>query len=177
MNRKKLILVVALCYMSITALMPAMAKLQKPVVVKSQTKKVKALKDHSVDTASLLPKKNIKRVVIASANAPTPTHDTYLVTAYTAGYESTGKRPGDATYGVTASGTKVQSGVTIACPRELPFGTQIYIPALNNTYICLDRGGAIKGKHIDVYINSLQKAQEFGKKYLDVIIYKEANAS
>jgi len=32
---------------------------------------------------------------------------------------------------------------TVACPREYPLGTKFYIPALKNTYLCIDRGGAV----------------------------------
>ena len=32
---------------------------------------------------------------------------------------------------------------TVACPREYPLGTKFYIPALKNTYLCIDRGGVV----------------------------------
>ena len=32
---------------------------------------------------------------------------------------------------------------TVACPSEFPLGTKFYIPALKNTYLCIDRGGAV----------------------------------
>lgn len=32
---------------------------------------------------------------------------------------------------------------TVACPREYPLGTKFYIPALKNTFLCNDRGGAV----------------------------------
>jgi hypothetical protein len=38
----------------------------------------------------------------------------FKITAYTAGPESTGKRPGDPEYGITASGEKVEEWITIA---------------------------------------------------------------
>src|SRR5699024_11416125 len=41
----------------------------------------------------------------------------FTVTAYTAGYEYTGKEKGDPGYGVTASGHYVQENHTIACPQ------------------------------------------------------------
>ena len=32
---------------------------------------------------------------------------------------------------------------TVACPSDWKLGTRFYIPALQKTYICIDRGGAI----------------------------------
>ncbi len=32
---------------------------------------------------------------------------------------------------------------TVACPRDWKLGTKFYIPALKNTYLCIDRGGAV----------------------------------
>ncbi|MFC3039680.1 LysM peptidoglycan-binding domain-containing protein [Virgibacillus xinjiangensis] len=94
----------------------------------------------------------------------------FTVTAYTAGYESTGKRPGDPAYGVTASGTTVKEGQTIACPPSISFGTTIHIPALGETYTCEDRGGAITDGRLDVYIADVNQALAFGVKELQAHI-------
>ncbi|CDQ41368.1 MULTISPECIES: LysM peptidoglycan-binding domain-containing protein [Virgibacillus] len=96
--------------------------------------------------------------------------ETYTVTAYTAGYESTGKEPGDPGYGITASGAEVQEGQTVACPPDLSFGTKISIPYFDKTFTCEDRGGAITGDRLDVYMNDLDDALEFGVKELPVQI-------
>ncbi|WP_077623735.1 LysM peptidoglycan-binding domain-containing protein [Sediminibacillus massiliensis] len=95
--------------------------------------------------------------------------ETYKVTAYTAGYESTGKQPGDPAYGITASGTKVQEGETIACPPSLSFGTEVYIPYFDETFTCEDRGGAITQGRMDIYMEDVKEALEFGVKELKVV--------
>ncbi len=95
---------------------------------------------------------------------------TFRVTAYTAGYESTGKEEGDAGYGITASGSSVQENQTIACPQSLDFGTKIHIPALGQTFTCEDRGSAITSGHLDVYMEKLDNALEFGVQDLQVQI-------
>jgi len=95
------------------------------------------------------------------------------VTAYTNNRESTGKKPGDKYYGVTASGQKTKEGVTIACPKSMPFGTQIYIPYFDNTYTCTDRGGAIKEGRLDVFMSSESKAIKFGRRKLEVQIIEK----
>lgn len=93
------------------------------------------------------------------------------ITAYTSGYESTQKSVGDVGYGLTASGTHVQEGRTIACPKSMPFGTVLNIEGIGMR-VCEDRGGAIGEGHIDLYIENLAKAQEFGKKSLNVEIVR-----
>lgn len=88
----------------------------------------------------------------------------FTLTAFTNGPESTGKRPGDKGYGVTASGKRTREGRTIAAdPRVLPLGTKVYIEGVG-TRIVEDTGGAIKGQKIDVFIEDLGEALEFGKK-------------
>jgi 3D (Asp-Asp-Asp) domain-containing protein len=91
------------------------------------------------------------------------------VTAYTAGYESTQKSKGDIGYGITASGTRVKEGRTIACPPSLKFGTKLNIDKIG-IRVCEDRGGAIKSGHLDLYMDSLNEALDFGRKKLSVEI-------
>jgi 3D (Asp-Asp-Asp) domain-containing protein len=92
-------------------------------------------------------------------------------TAYTAGYESTQKKKGEAGYGITASGTRVQEGRTLACGKNLPFGTRIEAPSLDISGVCEDRGGAIGPNEVDVYFDDLNDALEFGRKRAEAIIY------
>lgn len=105
---------------------------------------------------------------------------TMEVTAYTAGYESTGKNPGHVEYGQTASGAYVKQGVTIAAGSNIPFGTKIYIPYFDGkpgfgdgVFTVQDRGGAIKAHNIDVYMESLTQAKNFGRQQLEVKILEE----
>ncbi|UKS30185.1 3D domain-containing protein [Paenibacillus sp. HWE-109] len=101
---------------------------------------------------------------------PTQSDVKYEVTAYTNSFQSTGKRPGDRGYGITASGKKTEEGVTAACGPDLAFGTRVEIPELGRTYTCQDRGGAIKDGHIDVYMTSEKRAKQFGRQTLSVKI-------
>lgn len=96
---------------------------------------------------------------------------TMSITAYTAGYESTQKHAGDVGYGITASGSYVQEGRTLACGPSIPLGARIEIPSLGISGICEDRGGAVGDDHIDVYMSSVERAQAFGRKTAEVIIY------
>lgn len=67
--------------------------------------------------------------------------------------------------GITASGIKVEANRTIACPPELPFGAKIEIEGMG-TYVCEDRGGAIKGNKIDIYMETKAEAFAFGRQNL-----------
>ncbi|KKQ80845.1 MAG: Conserved protein YuiC, partial [Candidatus Moranbacteria bacterium GW2011_GWD2_38_7] len=67
--------------------------------------------------------------------------------------------------GITASGIKVQANRTIACPPEFPFGAKIEIEG-QGTFICEDRGGAIKGNKIDIYMETKKEAFAFGRQNL-----------
>lgn len=93
----------------------------------------------------------------------------YLITAYTNGAESTGKNPGDPAYGITTSGKVTQEGRTISCPPSLALGTKVIIEDVG-VRVCEDRGGAIQGKRIDLYIANLNQAVEFGNQWLKVEI-------
>lgn len=85
----------------------------------------------------------------------------YKVTAYCACAKCCGK-----TNGITASGTKATANRTIAAPRTFSFGTKVVINGV--TYTVEDRGGAIQGNRIDVYMNSHSEALAWGVRYLYV---------
>ena len=70
--------------------------------------------------------------------------------------------------GITASGKKVQEGITVAC-NSLPLGTKISING--HIYEVQDRGG-MKSNVIDIYVDGHQKALNLGVKYADVYIVK-----
>ena len=85
----------------------------------------------------------------------------YKVTAYCACSKCCGKSTGR-----TASGTKATAGRTVAAPSNFKFGTKLKING--KTYVVEDRGGAIKGNRIDVYMTSHSAALAWGVKYLPV---------
>jgi 3D (Asp-Asp-Asp) domain-containing protein len=102
-----------------------------------------------------------------------PVYQIYEMTAYTAGYESTRKTPEHPLYGITASGKIVQEWHTIACPRSMPFGTRIYIPYFETIFTCEDRGSAITEGKLDIYIEDLELALEFGRRHLEAMIIED----
>lgn len=97
----------------------------------------------------------------------------FKVTWYTAGVESTGKTPEHPEYGITASGTTVTSGRTIASDWSvLPPGTRVYIEGIGERVV-EDSGSGVKGNHVDVYIPSLDEAYKRGVSYAKVYILEE----
>jgi 3D (Asp-Asp-Asp) domain-containing protein len=104
--------------------------------------------------------------------SPSPA-EVFEVTAYTAYEESTGKSPGHPAFGITASGKRVQAGVTAACPPSMPFGTRIEIEGVGER-VCYDRGAAITEGRIDVYMPELNDALEFGRKRLKVRVVDDS---
>ncbi|WP_249930605.1 3D domain-containing protein, partial [Paenibacillus polymyxa] len=79
------------------------------------------------------------------------------MTAYSAQEPGIGTR--------TASGTRVTEGRTIAVdPNVIPIGWWVYIEGVGFRR-AEDTGGAIKGHKIDVYYESLSRANQFGRKH------------
>lgn len=98
-----------------------------------------------------------------------------VATAYDLSYESTGKKPGDKWYGLTASGTKARPGVVAVDPKVIPLGTKLYIESLDGTpdygyAIAEDTGGAIKGNKIDLFMEDAKKVKAFGRRKVKVYI-------
>lgn len=68
--------------------------------------------------------------------------------------------------GITASGARAISGITVAADPSIPFGTELYIDG--QKYIVQDRGGAIKGNHIDIFCDTHQEALNKARHNADV---------
>lgn len=95
--------------------------------------------------------------------------------AYDLSYASTGKRPGDKYYGITASGTQARPGVVAVDPSVIPLGTKLYIESMDGTgsygYASAeDKGGAIKGNRIDLFYANRSDALKFGRRQVKVYI-------
>lgn len=92
-------------------------------------------------------------------------------TAYTAGYESTGKRPGDKYYGRTATGAKVRRGIVAVDPRVIPLGTKLYVTGYGYA-VAADVGGGVKGNKIDLYMETTKEAYAWGRRRVKVYILR-----
>ncbi len=99
---------------------------------------------------------------------------TVTATAYTSGPESTGKRPGHPAYGITATGVRARegNGGTIAVdPERIPLGSLVYIEELGEYRIAEDTGGAIRGERIDLYMEEVKEALDWGVRKVRIRVY------
>lgn len=86
---------------------------------------------------------------------------TYKITAYCPCAKCCGKATGR-----TAAGTKATAGRTVAASAQFAFGTQLNIGG--HVYTVEDRGGAINGNKIDIFVNSHAEALQWGVRYMPV---------
>ena len=68
--------------------------------------------------------------------------------------------------GRTASGRMVGRGLIAADPRLLPLGSRVRLdhPGYSGEYLVADTGGAIRGRHIDIWTPSSSEAMRFGRR-------------
>ena len=97
----------------------------------------------------------------ASTGTPTGPTRIFKVTAYCSCAKCCGKVTGR-----TASGSHAVAGKTVATSGQFAFGTKLNING--QEYTVEDRGGAIQGNRIDIYMNSHAEALAWGVKYLPV---------
>lgn len=90
----------------------------------------------------------------------------YKITAYCSCAKCCGKSTGR-----TAMGTRATAGRTVAASSQFAFGTKLNING--HTYTVEDRGGAIKGNKIDIYVNSHAEALAWGVRYLPVSVVNQ----
>lgn len=103
------------------------------------------------------------RTLPSTTTSPNTNGQIYKITAYCPCAKCCGK-----TTGITAMGTRATAGRTVAASSKFSFGTKLNING--HTYTVEDRGGAIKGNKIDIFVNSHAEALAWGVRYLPVSI-------
>lgn len=123
-------------------------------------------------------KREVRETVVTSVMTKNLHHMQVVATGYTAGVESTGKKPGHPQYGITYSGVKVRRDFvsTIAAdPKVFPIGTVLYVPGYGYGIVA-DTGSAIKGKKIDLYFETRKQVfKQWGKRKVTVYVLKRGN--
>lgn len=122
------------------------------VVVKEPVNKIVQVQKVATSRASTLPR---------TSNSTEGT--TFKITAYCPCAKCCGKASGR-----TAAGTKATAGRTVAASSQFAFGTKLNIGG--HTYVVEDRGGAVKGNKIDIFVNSHAEALQWGVRYLNVSV-------
>ena len=74
--------------------------------------------------------------------------------------------------GRTASGKPVARGLIAADPSVLPLGSRVRVEAgsLSGEYVVADTGGAVKGRHIDIWTPTAGEALRFGKRAVKLTV-------
>ena len=103
------------------------------------------------------------RAAVATAATTTSGTQVYKITAYCSCAKCCGKATGR-----TAMGTKATAGRTVAASGKFAFGTKLNING--HVYTVEDRGGAINGNKIDIFVNSHAEALAWGVRYLPVSV-------
>lgn len=100
---------------------------------------------------------------------------TMTATAYDLSYESCGKTPSSPGYGITASGMRARRGVVAVDTSVIPLGTRLYIETTDGSFsygyaVAGDRGGAIRGNRIDLFMDTRSECLQFGRRNVNVYI-------
>ena len=131
------------------------------IIIISQLDKITVLSVDILNTEQLANQED-KNGVSEDLTAPRHT-EAFAITYYCPCEKCCGKSDG-----ITESGTIATEGRTIAVdPDVIPLGTTITIGG--HDYIAEDIGGAIKGLHIDIYVNDHNRALKLGKHEAEVI--------
>ena len=98
----------------------------------------------------------------------------FMATAYT--LAECEKLPTDPYYGITASGSYVRQGYVAVDTDVIPMHSVLYIKGsggYDGIYLAKDRGGAIEGNRIDIYIPDKKEAIDFGVKNVKVFVLRK----
>lgn len=89
----------------------------------------------------------------------------------------TGKATAYCTGTITSTGRRAQPGVVAVDPREIPYGTKLYIVSSDNRYvygyaIAGDTGGFIHNSTtvVDLYIRGYDACKQFGRRNVDIYV-------
>jgi 3D (Asp-Asp-Asp) domain-containing protein len=100
--------------------------------------------------------------------------EVFKATAYCSCKKCCDKDPSDKWYGITATGKKARWGTVAVDKRVVKLGSKLRIKGFPNTiFRAEDVGGAIKGKHIDVWFPSHREALKFGVR--NIIVKRVGN--
>jgi len=118
---------------------------------------------------------NSVTIAVESLVRPAPPR---MVTMEVTAYCACKKCCGSHAKGLTASGRPVtfNGGRFVAADTRLfPYGTKLIVPGYNDEkpVEVIDRGGAIKGYHIDIFMPTHLQAVAWGKRRLTVTIVQE----
>ncbi len=118
---------------------------------------------------------SVTRVASDSAKQETP--KSRVVRMEVTAYCPCKKCCGPNAQGITASGKRVsynKGRFVAADTKVLPFGTKLSVPGYHSgkAVEVIDKGGAIKGKKLDLYFPTHKAALQWGRQHVDVTVYE-----
>ncbi|WP_122641208.1 MULTISPECIES: 3D domain-containing protein [unclassified Romboutsia] len=120
-------------------------------IVKSGTKEEIIVASRSTTS------RNTSQELGETSSSISGTHMSVVATAYA----------GDS---ITSTGTIPKWGTIAVDPSVIPYGSRVYIPQFDMTFIAEDCGGAIKGNKIDIFMNSESQCIQWGRRSIDIYI-------
>lgn len=145
--------------------------IEEPVTQVVQVK-VKTTSRYGARVATTNPASTAKTELAKKVDGISPIVMTMNTSAYCACVKCCGK-----SNGITSSGAKASSWYTVAASSSFKIGTVIYIPYFQNQpnggwFVVQDRGGAISGNKIDIFMSTHNQALSFGRRNLECYIYE-----
>lgn len=108
-----------------------------------------------------------KKTAVKSASAKSYKEITVKATAYTASCKGCS--------GITYTGINLKKNpyakVISVDPKVIPLGSKVYVPGYGEA-IAGDKGSAVRGNKIDVFISNKQRALQWGSKTVTIKVYK-----
>ena len=124
----------------------------------------RGLAESSTNTSSL--RAATEKAAVSSGNGTSPSNEViavpaqaYMATAYSL-------------RGRTSSGRPASRGVIAADPSVLPLGTRVRLEAgsFSGEYVVGDTGGAVRGRHIDIWTPTANEALRFGRRVVKLTV-------
>ena len=112
-------------------------------------------------------------IILPTGEVLTYTHsDVYKATAYTSWIEDVGD--------MTATGTQARVGAIAVDPKLIPYGTRMFIVTNDGEYVygiatAEDCGGGVRGKHVDLFFNTVDECWQFGVRQCTIYFLGDAN--
>ncbi len=100
----------------------------------------------------------------ATPRAPAPSATSFVATAY-------------CQHATTAAGVRARAGIVAADPAVLPFGSVIRVErtgGYDGTYTVMDTGSKVRGRRVDLFIDSCAAATRFGRRTVLVHVVEAA---
>jgi len=76
--------------------------------------------------------------------------------------------------GKTATNKTARRGYAAADWRVFPPGTRLYVPGYGEVVV-EDRGGAVTGNHVDLFVDSRNEALKWGKKNMEIYVLEKGH--